>query len=102
MDALRVEVERIAGARALGGLPLDPARDRLAERPRPGEPGAGPHARLRWRSIGIGGRFSLRPRIGYGTSDERVTGGLTLLAGTGATQLSLGAERQIRDFATSR
>ena len=50
-------------------------------------------------TIGIGGRFSLRPRIGYGTSDERVTGGLTLLAGTGATQLSLGAERQIRDFA---
>jgi hypothetical protein len=49
--------------------------------------------------IGIGGRFRLRPKIGYGTSDERVTGGLTLFAGSGATQLSLGAERQIRDFA---
>ena len=27
---------------------LEPARDRLAERPRSGEPGAGPRARLRW------------------------------------------------------
>jgi hypothetical protein len=49
--------------------------------------------------VGIGGRVRVRPQIGYGTSDERVTGGLTLLAGTGATQLSLGAERRIRDFA---
>ena len=76
---------------------LQPSGDRLAERPRPGEPGAGPRARLR-RGHRHRGRFSLRPKIGYGTSDERVTGGLTLLAGTGATQLSLGAERQIRDF----
>ena len=31
-----------------GRSSLDPARDRLAERPRSGEPGAGPRARLRW------------------------------------------------------
>ena len=98
MDALRVEVERIAGARALGGLPSTRlATGSLSDLVRVNRVqglalGFG-------GTIGIGGRFSLRPRIGYGTSDERVTGGLTLLAGTGATQLSLGAERQIRDFA---
>jgi hypothetical protein len=50
--------------------------------------------------LGIrGSRIQLRPQIGYGTSDHRVTGGLTLLAGSGATQLSLGAERRISDLA---
>ncbi|HJR33749.1 MAG TPA: hypothetical protein VJ817_02285 [Gemmatimonadales bacterium] len=98
MEAVRVEVERIAGSRALGGLPSsrlgtgslsDLARVNRVQGLALGFGGV----------IGIGGRFSLRPKIGYGTSDERVTGGLTLLAGSGATQLSLGAERQIRDFA---
>jgi hypothetical protein len=98
MEALRVEVERIAGSRALGGLPSsrlgtgslsDLARVNRVQGLALGFGGV----------IGIGGRFSLRPKIGYGTSDERVTGGLTLLAGSGATQVSLGAERQIRDFA---
>lgn len=98
MEALRVEVERIAGSRALGGLPSsrlgtgslsDLARVNRVQGLALGFGGV----------IGIGGRFSLRPKIGYGTSDERVTGGLTLLAGSGATQLSVGAERQIRDFA---
>ncbi len=98
MDALRVEVERIAGSRALGGLPSsrigtgslsDLARVNRVQGLALGFGGV----------VGVGGRFSLRPKIGYGTSDERVTGGLTVLAGTGATQFSLGAERQIRDFA---
>jgi hypothetical protein len=98
MEALRVEVDRIAGSRALGGLPSsrlgtgslsDLARVNRVQGLALGFGGV----------IGIGGRFSLRPKIGYGTSDERVTGGLTLLVGSGATQLSLGAERQIRDFA---
>jgi hypothetical protein len=98
MEALRVDVERIAGSRALGGLPSsrigtgslsDLARVNRVQGLALGFGGV----------IGVGGRFSLRPRIGYGTSDQRVTGGLTLLAGSGATQLSLGAERQIRDFA---
>jgi hypothetical protein len=101
MEALRVQVERIAGSRALGGLPSsrlatgslsDLARVNRVQGLALGFGGV----------IGIGGRISLRPQIGYGTSDERLTGGLTLLAGTGATQLSLGAERQIRDFADFR
>jgi hypothetical protein len=99
MDALRVEVERIAGSRALGGLPStrigtgsisDLARVNRVQGLALGFGGV----------LGVGGsRVRLRPRIGYGTSDHRLTGGLTLLAGAGATQLSLGADRRIRDFA---
>ena len=99
MDALRVEVERIAGSRALGGLPSN----RLAT----GSLSDLAHVnRVQGLALGFGGvlgirgsRIQLRPRIGYGTSDHRITGGLTLLAGSGATQLSLGAERRIRDLA---
>jgi hypothetical protein len=98
MEALRVQVERIAGSRALGGLPSsrlatgslsDLARVNRVQGLALGFGGV----------IGIGGRMSVRPQLGYGTSDHRVTGGLTLLAGTGATQVSLGGERRIRDFA---
>ena len=98
MEALRVQVERIAGSRALGGLPSsrlatgslsDLARVNRVQGLTLGFGGV----------IGIGGRVSVRPQLGYGTSDHRVTGGLVLLAGTGATQVSLGAERRIRDFA---
>ena len=98
MAALRVEVERIAGSRALGGLPSSrPATGSLSDLARVN--------RVQGLAlgfggvIGAGGRARLRPQIGYGTSDERVTGGLTLLADAGATQLTLGAERRIRDFA---
>ena len=98
MEALRVEVERIAGTRALGGLPSsrlatgslsDLARVNRVQGLALGFGGV----------IGIGGRARLRPQIGYGTSDGRLTGGLTLVAGSGATQVALGAERRIRDFA---
>ena len=98
MEALRVEVERIAGSRALGGLPSSRlATGSLSDLARVNRVqglalGFG-------AVIGIGGRVRLLPRIGYGTSDERLTGGLTLLAGAGATQLSIGAGREIRDFA---
>jgi hypothetical protein len=97
MEALRVEVERIAGSRALGGLPSsrlatgslsDLARVNRVQGLALGFGGV----------VGIGGRIRLRPQIGYGTSDDRVTGGLTLLAGAGATQVALGAERRVRDF----
>jgi hypothetical protein len=99
MDALRVEVERIAGSRALGGLPSSRlATGSLSDLARVN--------RVQGLALGFGGvigipesRIQLRPEIGYGTSDHRVTGGLTALAGTGATQLSLGAERQVRDLA---
>jgi hypothetical protein len=43
-------------------------------------------------------RVELRPSLGIGTSDWRVTGGLQGRVGTGGTQLTVGAERSIRDF----
>lgn len=98
MDALRVEVERIAGARALGGL----SRRRVA---------AGSISDLAHVNrvqglalgggavVGIGGtRLQLRPSAGYGTSDQRITGGISVTAGQGATQATLGVSRRIRDF----
>jgi hypothetical protein len=98
MDALRVEVERIAGARALSGLP---SRGFAA-----GSVSDIVHVnRVQGLTFGLGGvigvrqrRVQLRPWIGYGTSDDRVTGGAALRAGLGATQLTLTAERRIRDF----
>jgi hypothetical protein len=98
MDALRVEVERIAGSRALGGLPSS----RLAI----GSLSDIAHVnRAQGLALGLGGvlgmsgsRVQVRPRIGYGTSDRRITGGLTVLAGSGGTQVSLGAERRVRDL----
>src|SRR5262249_51250779 len=93
-----VEVERIAGARALGGL----SSRRLAA----GSISDLAHVnRVQGLALGVGGIFGisqsraqLRPSIGYGTSDERVTGGVSLTVGQGATQISLEAARTIRDF----
>jgi hypothetical protein len=97
MDAVRVEVERIAGARVLSGLPSD----RLAA----GSVSDVVHVnRVQGLALGFGAavglgqrRVQLRPSIGYGTSDHRVTGGLDVTAGLGATQVTLAGERRIRD-----
>jgi hypothetical protein len=98
MDALRVEVERIAGARALSGLPSN----RLAA----GSVSDVVHVnRVQGLALGFGAvvglreqRVQMRPSIGYGTSDHRVTGGVELRAGLGATQVSLGADRRVQDL----
>ena len=98
MDALRVEVERIAGSRALGGLPASRlATGSLSDVVRIN--------RVQGLALGLGGvfgvrgsRIQLRPQIGYGTSDQRVTGGLGVVVASGATQLSLAAERRVRDL----
>ncbi|MEP6687473.1 MAG: hypothetical protein ABJC36_03930 [Gemmatimonadales bacterium] len=98
MDALRVEVERIAGARALSGLPSR----RLAA----GSVSDIVHVnRVQGLALGVGGvlglegsRIQVRPSIGYGTSDHRVTGALAVTAGLGATQVSLAAVSRIHDF----
>jgi hypothetical protein len=98
MDALRVEVERIAGSRALSGLP--------ARRLAAGSVSDVVHVnRVQGLALGFGGvlgvgrsRVQIRPQVGYGTSDHRLTGGLTLTVGQGATQLSVGASRRIRDL----
>jgi hypothetical protein len=98
MDALRVVVERIAGARPLSGLPSN----RLAT----GSVSDLVHVnRVQGLALGAGGavalgesRVHLRPWIGYGTSDHRITGGISIGAGVGATQVTLGAGRRLSDF----
>jgi hypothetical protein len=98
MDALRTEVERLAGSRALGGL----ASSRLA---------AGSISdlirvnRVQGLTLGFGGivglaaaRVHFRPAISYGTADQRLGGSLTAGWSTGATALTLGASRRIVDF----
>jgi hypothetical protein len=98
MDNLRVEVERIAGARALSGLPSS----RLAA----GSVSDIVHVnRVQGLTLGFGvalgvrdRRVQLRPSVAYGTSDHRVTGGLEVTAGLGGTQLSLSAARRIQDL----
>ena len=98
MDALRTEVERLAGSRALGGL----SSKRLA---------AGSISdlvrvnRVQGLTLGFGGilgleraRVHLRPAISYGTADHRLGGSLTAGGSMGATSLSLGASRRVVDF----
>ena len=98
MDALRVEVERIAGARTLSGLPSR----RLAA----GSLSDLVHVnRVQGLTLGFGGmvgiggsRVQLRPSLAYGMSDHRVTGQVRVTAGLGGTEVSLSAARRIRDF----
>ncbi len=98
MDALRAEAERIAGARVMSGLPASrPAIGAVSDLAKVN--------RVQGLALGIGGvlglserRVELRPSIGYGTADERVTGGLSVSLGQGATQVTAFAERQLRDI----
>lgn len=98
MSALRVEVERIAGTRALAGLP--------ARRIAAGSVSDLLHVnRVQGLTLGVGGaialrgsRIQLRPSLGYGTADDRVTGGVALEASTGATRFTLFGSRRVRDF----
>jgi hypothetical protein len=98
MDALRVEVERIAGARALNGLPSRRlATGSLSDLVRVN--------RVQGLTLGIGAaariprqRLELRPYVAYGTSDDRLTGSLTLGYSSGPTNFLVAAGRRIRDF----
>ncbi len=98
MAALRLEVERIAGAHALSGLPSRRlATNSVSDLVRVN--------RVQGLAFGGGATFGvshrraeLRPSIGIGTSDWRVTGGLLARLGTGRVQVTLGAARTIRDF----
>jgi hypothetical protein len=98
MAALRAEVERLVGSRALGGL----ASRRLA---------AGSISdlvrvnRVQGLTLGFGGiiglkgtRVQFRPTVAYGTADHRLMGSLTADWSLGATGLSLGASRRVVDF----
>jgi hypothetical protein len=98
LEAVRVEVARVAGARALSGLPT-------------AQLGAGALSdlahvnRVQGLTLGMGGtvrlgasRLRLQPSIGFGTSDQRLTGGLSLTDGFGATEIELSGRRRIRDL----
>ena len=99
MAALRVEVERIAGTRALGGLSSRRfAAQSVSDLVRVN--------RVQGLTLGVGGAFALagsrlelRPYVAYGTADERLLGSLSAGLGAGATRIEAGAARQIRDFA---
>ena len=98
MNDLRLEVERIAGARLLAGLPTT----RLAA----GSVSDIVHVnRVQGLTLGAGATFALAqsrvdlsPSIALGTSDGRLTGGLAVATGSGATRLTIGASRRIRDI----
>ncbi len=98
IQALREDVERIGGARALSGLPSGRlAIGSISDLVRVN--------RVQGLALGVGGtvrlggsRVRLRPRIGFGTADERLTGGLDAEIGLGAAELTLFAGRQVTDF----
>jgi hypothetical protein len=98
MEALRGEVERIAGSRALAGLPSK----RLAT----GSLSDVAHVnRVQGLAFGFGGivgvegsRIQFRPSISYGTSDHRLLGSMVASWSPGATQLSIAASRRLPDF----
>ena len=102
MDALRVEVERIAASRVLSGLP--------SSRAAAGSLSDLAHVnRVQGLTLGFGGvigleksRVEFRPWISYGTSDHRVLGSLTSSWSSGGARLSLLASRRVSDFSDLR
>jgi hypothetical protein len=98
MDALRSEVERIAGTRALGGL----ASRRLAAR---SLSDIIRFNRVQGLALGFGAtigssssRIRVRPYAAFGTSDERLLGSLALDVQAGRTRFGLEGFRRIRDL----
>lgn len=98
MEDVRVEIERIAGAHALGGL----ASSRLAT----GSVSDLVHVnRVQGLALGAGAtlqrpgsRLRFRPRLEYGTSDHRLLGGAAVEIEAGATRFGLAWRREVRDF----
>jgi hypothetical protein len=98
MDALRTEVERIAGTRALGGL----ASRRLAARSLSDIVKVN---RVQGLTLGFGATFGsstsrlqARPYVAFGTSDERLLGSLALSLHAGRVRLAAEGFRKIRDI----
>jgi hypothetical protein len=98
MDALRSEVERIAGTRALGGL----AARRLAA---PSFSDIIKFNRVQGLTLGFGAtlgsstsRIQLRPYVALGTSDERLLGSLAVNLTAGGARFTLEGYRRIRDL----
>jgi hypothetical protein len=98
IEELRKEVERIAGTRGLSGLPAG----RLAV----GSISDIVHVnRVQGLAFGVGSslrlgrsRVRVRPRIGLGTADGRVTGGLGVDLGLGPAELTAFGGRRVTDF----
>jgi hypothetical protein len=98
MERLRVQIDRLAGSHALGGLPSKRlAAGSISDLVRVN--------RVEGLTIGFGGviglrksRLQIRPSVAYGTGGDRVTGSLTAAWTTGATQFSLRASRRVTDF----
>ncbi|HEU5171404.1 MAG TPA: hypothetical protein VFU46_12740 [Gemmatimonadales bacterium] len=98
MQALRTEIERTAGARLLSGLP--------GQRVASGSLSDLAHInRVQGLTLGLGATFRLgasrarlRPRLAFGTGDERLTGELAFEAGLGAAELTAFASRRVRDL----
>jgi hypothetical protein len=97
LERVRSEIQAIVEGRMLGGLP----------RARPGVSALSDLAhvnRVQGLALGFGAgllvlpRLLLRPRVGFGTSDERVTGDLTATWETGGTVLSLYGGRRLADL----
>ncbi|HEY6947925.1 MAG TPA: hypothetical protein VI297_03830 [Gemmatimonadales bacterium] len=98
MEAVRTEVERLAGERVLTGLP----RARLGV----GALSDLAHVnRVQGLTLGLGGtvrigssRVWLEPAAAFGTSDHRITGGLAVRAGLGPVEIELSGRRRVRDL----
>ncbi len=98
LDAVREEIAAIAGDRLLSGLP----------RARLGVPGLSELVRVnrvQGLALGAGAALvlapgtTLRPALGFGTSDVRATGGVTLTMDRPATRLEFRTERRMTDLA---
>src|SRR5688500_18116688 len=98
MQALRAELDRLVGSRAVEGLPPQRHATRsLSDVVRVN--------RTQGLTLGLGctlgvpgTRLQLRPSLGYGTADELLTGSLQASWSTGATRLTIGASRRITDL----
>jgi len=98
MESLRAEVERIAGERALAGLPSQRlAAGSLSDIARVN--------RVQGLALGFGasvglagGRLELRPSASYGTSDHRMLGSFHARWKSGGTTFDAGGSRRIVDL----
>jgi hypothetical protein len=98
MEAVRGEVERLAGQRVLSGLP----RARL----RVGALSDLAHVnRVQGLTLGLGAavrvgsrRLRMEPTAAFGTSDHRLTGGLAVRVGFGPAEVEAFGRREVRDL----
>ncbi|HSE27235.1 MAG TPA: hypothetical protein VLA95_03335 [Gemmatimonadales bacterium] len=97
LAGVRRDLERLAGAQALSGLPATrPSLGSVSEVARV--------TRVQGLAVGAGWTFgspdrrlALRPQAAYGFADGRLTGALRLGLGLGATALHAEARRRVRD-----